>query len=110
MTKDEMRAELRFPLYGPRIFEMTGLEEISHNKIVVNAWIMCVVRLTNGTSFWGIYKWQKEKNPSNICSYCYINIDSISGPVRYVEYEHITDDNVILLVDELQKDLLITPS
>ena len=69
MTKEEMKSELNFPIYGEHIYNFLCLHEedpLSHPY--EDAWILCTTEV-QGTTMIGIYKWQKEGNPKNIHAY-----------------------------------------
>lgn len=106
MTKEQMKSEVKFPIYGDKFYSFLqmGHDPITHPS--EDAWILCIAE-TKGGNMMGIYKWQKENNPKNIFGYTYINIHANHGSVRYVEYPHLQDERVILICDEKQKDLII---
>lgn len=109
MTKAEMRKEAKLPFLGPLIFNMQTMYHEPHqpnNFPAVGAWIFCMLELTSGLNFCGIYKWQETDNPKNIISWCHIRFDATTGEVRYVEYKHNKDPQIILVCDERQADLI----
>lgn len=109
MTKEEMLKEVTFPILGDSIYKFFSFryeDKLSHPS--KDAWILCTVEVKGITQV-GIYKWQLENYPKNITSYCYINIYANTGLVRYVEYPHLQDEKVIVIIDEKQKDLIIKP-
>ena len=109
MTKEEMKSEINFPIYGERIYTFMSIGEAPESQPCEDAWILCIAE-TKGVRMIGLYKWQKEDNPKNIFAYTYINIHSNNGSMRYVEYPHLQDENIILICDEKQKDLVIKPN
>lgn len=107
MTKEEMRKELKFPILATTAFNMVGMSDDPQNHPSENSWIIVYCSLPKDRTFFGIYKWQKENNPTNIHGWCYINVEASTGTAKYVEYEHLSHDRIILLVDEKQSHLII---
>lgn len=104
-----MLKEIEFPiLFSEEYFSMQSMHYDALVEFpVVDAWIICLVEVKSGIRFFGVYKWQKENNPTNILAWSYIKTNGTSGLVRYVEYPHIKDDNVILICEEKNKDFII---
>lgn len=106
MTKEEMKSEIKFPIYGQHIYNFLSMGKDPESQPYEYSWILCLVE-TKGHSMMGIYKWGKEDNPKNISAYTYINVYSDNGTCKYVEYTHLQDEKVILICDEKDKDLII---
>lgn len=109
MTKQKMRKEIKFPVYGPAIFNMLGMGETEREQPSINAWIIGIATVKGSPSL-GLYKWQKKDNPTNIHGWCYIDIKATTGIIRYVERKDLIDNKIITIIDEKQKHLRVTPS
>lgn len=106
MSKEEMYKNVRFPWLGDKIMNFLSLDYQDPLSIPsVGSWIFCIITSAKG-NFCGIYQWQEKNNPQNITAYTYINIGSNNGPVRYVQYEHYQDEQIMIVVDEKQAHLI----
>lgn len=96
-----------FPMLGDHTMNFVPLltkKKETHPS--VGAWIVCVVEVKERKML-GLYQWQNGNNPKNITGYTYVNISANSGPVRYVPYTHLQDENIMIICNETQSHLIL---
>lgn len=107
MKKSEMFKDVKFPMLGDQNMNFVPLiQEKKETHPSVGTWIVCVIKVKERKML-GLYQWQKENNPKNIEAYTYVNISANSGPVRYVPYPHLQDENLMIICHESQAHIIV---